>query len=94
MPKNRDQIEGLSFVNVLSSKLKAIAEFEVNADDFGSHPIRLLLNLFYDTEFVGTLSFSLHNYSVQECLDLARNVADDAYLLSQIDDYLSGDNGE
>ncbi len=86
-----EEIEGMSFVNILGTHLRAIAEFS-RSEDGGA--ILLKIRLFYDNDPVGMLPFSLHNYTEQECLELAQNIADNQFLLREIDEYLSGDGGE
>lgn len=82
-------IEGFSFINQIDRNLRVVASLHTRAPAGG--PIELKTQIYYHNEYVATLSFYLHEYTLQECKHLAQNIKDNDYLLYAIDEYLSGD---
>ena len=85
----RDGIEGFSFINQIDRNLRVVASLHARTIPVG--PTELKTQIFYHNEYVTTLSFFLHDYSVEECKHLAQNIKENDYLLYAIDEYLAGD---
>lgn len=52
----------------------------------------MLLDLFYDGDNTGQTSFNLHGYTLEEAQDVARNIADNPYMMKEIDEFLWGES--
>ena len=82
-----DLPEDIRHINRIDQHLRVLAEIGFSSQN----PIQLKLQLFYDTDPLGTLSFNLHEYSIEDCQELVKNIAQNAFLMRQIDEYLAAD---
>ncbi|WP_317933203.1 hypothetical protein [Halioxenophilus sp. WMMB6] len=84
-----ESLEGYSFINQIDRNLRVVAS--LNAPKLRGQPVELRTQIFYQNEFVATLNFFLHEYSIEECIHLAQNIRENDYLVERIDEYLAGD---
>lgn len=92
---NKEQIEyltSLRFINNIDQHLRILSSVNVITDTMHS-PTRvlLILEIYYDNDKTGNLSFDLHNYDYEDMIELAQNVRDSEFILQEIDNFLSGD---
>ena len=79
----------MNYLNRLDDHLTAVTE--LLPPDANLPYFRLRTNLHYDTQYMGTLYFNLHNYTETECVELAKSVASNEFLMREIDFYLASD---
>lgn len=87
-----DHLSTLHFINKIDQHLRILSSIKVTAISADS-PLRIILNIeiFYDNQQVGSLSFDLHNYEYEDIVDLAQNIRVNEYILQEVDNFLSGD---
>ena len=56
-------------------------------------PLRVMLQLeiYYDNQQTGGLSFDLHNYEYADIIAIAQNIRSNDFILQEVDNFLSGD---
>lgn len=89
-----EYLASTSYLNKIDDKLTVIAEFRVqNKSDQcnGETLVLLKLNVYYEGLKMTVLSFNLMNYSYEDMVFIAKNIKGNAFLLKEVEDYLSGD---
>ena len=89
IPSEHSLIEGFSFINQIDRNLRVVASLAPAKRPGG--PVVLRTQIFYQNEYVATLSFDLHDHSEQESRHLAQNIRENETLVYAIDEYLAGD---
>lgn len=84
--ENKD-IEGFSYINQIDRSLKIVASLHTKKED----RIELKAAIFYQNEFVASLSFVLHDHTDEEAIDIAKNIKSNDYIIYKIEEYLAGD---
>ena len=95
MDFTKEQIESLlslHIINRIDDHLKIVSGIDIinNGADLPPRVI-LLLEIFYNSNRVDTLSFDLHNYEYDEIIYLIKNIRDNEFLLQEVDNLLGGD---
>lgn len=88
-----DDLTSTSFLNKVDDKLSIISEIRV--PDAGSYKgndelVLLYLNIFYEGQKLTNLSFNLINHEYEDIIRIAKNIGTNAFLLREVDEYLSG----
>lgn len=88
-----DDLTSTSFINKVDDKLSIISEIKV--PDPGSYKgtdelVLLYLNIFYEGQKLTNLSFNLINHEYKDIIGIAKNIGTNAFLLREVDEYLSG----
>lgn len=88
-----DELVGTSFLNKIDNRLTIISEIRVpekNSYQDSDELVLLYLNIFYEGEKITNLSFNLVNHEYEDILGIARNISSNAFVLREVDEYLSG----
>ena len=80
----KNQLESLKFINKIDKHLKAVSDVKI-LNDGQVQRVVLKLDLFYDNDAITPMTFNLHNYSFDEIVDVARNIKDNEFILTEID---------
>jgi len=95
MAFTKEQIESLSslhIINRIDDHLKIVSGIDIINNDENLPPrVILLLEIFYNSNRVDTLSFDLHNYEYDEIIHLIKNIRGNEFLLQEVDNLLGGD---
>ena len=91
----QEQIEyllSLHIINRIDSHLKIVSSIDIiDSNDNTPHRVILLLEIYYNSNKVDTLSFDLHNYEYNEIVHLIKNIRENEFLLQEVDNFLGGD---
>ena len=87
--QTNDDIEGYSFINQIDRSLKVVASLHNHASS--QNLIDLKATIFYQNEFVTTLSFILHDHTNEEAIEIAKNIKANDFIIYKIEEYLAGD---
>jgi len=92
---SKEEIEYLSslqFINNIDVHLRIISSVKVISNAFHkSSRVLLILEVYYDNDKTGNLSFDLHNYKYDDMIELAKNIRKNDFILQEVDIFLSGD---
>lgn len=95
MAFTKEQAESLSslhIINRIDDHLKIVSGIDIINSVKNIPPrVILLLEIFYNSNKVDTLSFDLHNYEYDEIVHLVKNIRDNEFLLQEVDNLLGGD---
>lgn len=95
---SKDQIEyltSLRFINIIDHHLRILSSVKViNGATLKSARVLLILEIYYDNDKTGNLSFDLHNYEYEDMIVLVQNIRKNEFILQEVDNFLSGDVNE
>lgn len=81
-----EHLQSLKFINVVDEHLKVISGVDVMQNpSLDSQRVILKLDIFYDNHAITPITFDLHHYSYDEIVDIARNIRDNEFILTEID---------
>ncbi|WP_221797295.1 hypothetical protein [Oceanobacter mangrovi] len=81
--------DSLHYITLLEGRLQAAVELRPTPLD---EQWLLLVKLVYDGDPAGTASFTLHGHTREEAEHVARHIADNDYLMKEIDEFLWGES--
>jgi hypothetical protein len=92
---SQSQIDSLSsqhFINNIDEHLRIISSVRVVDHAVNTTPkVVLEIDIYYDNQQSGRLSFNLRNYDYEEILAIAKNIRGNEFILHEVDNLLSGD---
>lgn len=87
-----DYLSSLHLINKIDDHLKIVSSIEIiNKEEDMPPRVILLLEIYYNNNKAGNLSFDLHNYEYEEIISLVKNIRDNEFLLQEVDNFLGGD---
>lgn len=87
-----DHLSSLHNINTIDSHLRVVSSINIVPGEAGFPPrVILLLEIFYNNNSMGNLSFDLHNYEYDEIIHLAKSIRENEFLLQEVDNYLGAD---
>jgi len=87
-----DYLSSLHFINKIDHHLQILSSIKLIPAAVTS-PSRIILQLeiYYDNQQTGSLSFDLHNYEYEDIIAIAQNIRSNEFILQEVDNFLSGD---
>jgi len=87
-----DSLAGQHFINNIDHHLRVISSINIKHQTANAIPSVILeIEIYYDSHYSGSLSFTLHNYEYDEILAIAKNIRGNEPILQEVDNFLSGD---
>lgn len=91
-PSQIEQLSSLRYINKIDDHMRIVSSIKLLDKALqNDNDVLLVLDIFFDTEQVETMSFNLHNYSYEEIVEIAQNVRENDYILRAVDTALAGD---
>jgi len=87
-----DHLTSLHFINTIDHHLRILSSVKLISVAMNA-PLRVMLQLeiYYDNQQTGGLSFDLHNYEYADIIAIAQNIRSNDFILQEVDNFLSGD---
>lgn len=83
-----NDIIGFSYINQIDRNLKVVSSLHLSESI--ENAIELKTAIFYENEYLATLSFLLHGHSPEEAREIAKNIRHNDYILFKIEDFIAG----
>lgn len=87
-----DYLSSLHFINNIDHHLRIISSVKLISNaTHTAYRVMLMLEIFYNNDKYGNLSFDLRNYEYEDIIEIAQNIRKNEFILQEVDNFLSGD---